>query len=262
MADTKTFDPAAAGFRVATPITRKPRRPSTRKVPRPQYADAVWYSFQHNHPLEVTVPVRAAEDTIRKLKAAARFLERTENAEVRVQISVEPALDESGEPVKPPKSVVKFLGHEPWLLGRRVAKEAAEAADTPGVPAPRPAARHRRTTAATRSGTTARRASLRDPLVRAVITRLQPLHPVSAGMRGLQWLLVSFSVSHTRVCMVVASEFPGRYDLFTPTEMLGVSARNPGAGRSFWSISGSTSRSQTTACRTPQRSACAMTSRP
>src|SRR6185312_13998777 len=117
MASTQTFDPAKAGFRVAeTPITRKPRRPSTRAVKRPQYADAVWFSFQNSHALEATVPVRAVADTIRKLKTAARFLERTEGTEVRVQISVEEAKEQQvvdGEPVmvpvKPPKSVVKFL---------------------------------------------------------------------------------------------------------------------------------------------------------
>lgn len=195
MASTETFDPALAGFRVAsTPITRKPRTPSSKPVPRPQYADAVWYSFTHDHPLEVEVPVRAAEDTIRKLKQAARYLERTESTaskkvEVRVQISVEPLL-EDGQPVKPAKSVVKFLGHRPWELGRRVSKLAAEQAaaePAPEVPAPRPepARKHRRTVAGTREGAHRRRSALRGALVGSVITRQQPSFPVFTPVRGL-----------------------------------------------------------------------------
>jgi len=227
MASTQTFDPAKAGFRVAdTPITRKPRRPSTRAVKRPQYADAVWFSFNQGHALEVTVPVRAVADTIRKLKTAARFLERTEQAEVRVQISVEEVDDEPG---KARHSLVKFLGHEPWLLGRRVSKVEAEAreagqqaaedviaarTDQPARP------RHRRTTAGTR-GSHARRTALRDPVVRAVITRSQPLRPVTCRMRGLRCFRPSFSATHTRFSMVIASGLPGRYHLLTPTEMLG-----------------------------------------
>lgn len=181
MADTQTFDPAAAGFRVADgPIKRRARRPSAKRVVRPQYADAVWYSFENSHPLEATVPVRAVEDTIRKLKAAARFLERTEGAEVRVQIGVEASSED------PKQSVVKFLGHEPWLLGRRVAKAAADS-DVAQVPPPRQgdAPRHRRSTAATR-GQHTRLASLPAPVVRAVITRLRPLHLVSMRGEGSQ----------------------------------------------------------------------------
>jgi hypothetical protein len=197
MANTQTFDPVASGFRLASaPITRKPRRPSTKPQPKPQYADAVWYSFQHDHPLEAEVPVRAVEDTIRKLKQAARYLERTHSTqakkvEVRVQISVE----ESS--VKPRHSVVKFLGHKPWMLGRRVSKAEADAREAgveaaqdvsaarqdPVVPAPRQAGQHRRTVAGTRPSHR-RRSALSCALVWAVITWLQPRFPVCPGMRG------------------------------------------------------------------------------
>lgn len=202
MAQTlETFDPAKAGFRVAEgPIARKPRRPSTRPAPKPKYADAVWYSFTNEHPLEVTVPVRAVEDTVRQLKRAARYLERTHGKEVRVQIGVEPVVEpkvvdgkpvvDRGEPVMvpvhPAKSLVKFLGHEPWLLGRRIAKEAATPAESPAQPPPS-VAKHRRTTAGTRSSAGQHRAqaSLPDALVWAVITSRQPSFPVSTRERGL-----------------------------------------------------------------------------
>jgi hypothetical protein len=167
----------------------------------------VWFSFKNGHPLEVTVPVRAVADTIRKLKTAARFLERTEQAEVRVQISVEEVADEPG---KARHSVVKFLGHEPWLLGRRVSKVEADAReagreaaeDVIAARADQP--RHRRTTAGTR-GSHARRSALRDPVVRAVITRSQPLRPVTDRMRGLRCFTPSFSTAHTRFLMVIAT---------------------------------------------------------
>jgi hypothetical protein len=177
------FDPAAAGFRVSTgPIMRRKRRASAKPQPKPQYADAVWYSFENDHPLEVVVPVRSVEDTVRRLKRAARYLERTHSTqakkvEVRVQIGIEPLLGEDGQPVKPAQSTVKFLGHEPWMLGRRIAKEAASPTDTP-----RPAG-HRRTTAATRSSQP--KASLPDALVWAVITQQQPSFPVTTPVRGL-----------------------------------------------------------------------------
>lgn len=223
MASTQTFDPARAGLRIAeTPIARKPRRPSTRKIPRPRYANAVWYSFQQGHALEATVPVRAVDDTIRQLKTAARYLDRTEKPEVRVQISVEPELDADGKPTK--RSVVKFLGHEPFLLGRRVSKVAAEDTGKPAEPQAGP--RHRRTVAGTRQSAHARsKASLPRPVVGSVITSPQPLRPVHAVMEGLWCLCVSFSAAHTRLLMVIASEFPGLYHLLTPTETLGVSER-------------------------------------
>lgn len=174
----ETFDPATEGLRVSKdPIRRKQRRPSSKPAPRPNYANAVWYSFQHDHPLEAIVPVRAVEDTVRALKRAARYLERTESkpgskVEVRVQISVEPLDDEPG---KPRRSVVKFLGHKPWMLGRRVSKEDLSA--EPEAPA---RARHRRTTAGTREGY--RQTALCRPVVRAVITPLRPLHPITVWM--------------------------------------------------------------------------------
>lgn len=185
MADTLTkFDPEAAGFRIAAaPITRKPRTPSSKPAPKPQYADAVLYSYEHEHPLEVEVPVRSVEDTIRKLKAAARYLERhdAKHREFRVQVGVEPVLDDDGQPVKPARSTVKFLGHKPWVLGRRVAKVAAEeAAAEPApreaVPAPRaPAGQHRRTVAGRRQPAHRRvKASLQRALVGSVITATEP----------------------------------------------------------------------------------------
>lgn len=179
MADTLAqFDPAAAGFRVATaPITRKPRTPSAKQQPRPQYADAVLYSFEQSHPLEVEVPVRSVEDTVRKLKAAARYLERHDarKREFRVQVSVEPVLGGDGQPAKPARSVVKFLGHPPWVLGRRVAKVEAEAREAGAqaaadVAAARPGPRHRRTVAGRRAPEHRARASLRGTLVGSVIT--------------------------------------------------------------------------------------------
>jgi hypothetical protein len=166
MADTlTTFDPQAAGLRVAaTPITRKPRTPSAKPGPKPKYADAVWFSFTKGHALEAVVAPRSVQETIRKLKAAARYLERTHSTddskvEVRVQISVEPEL--GGEDGRTPtgKSVVKFLGHEPWALGRRVAKLATEnghAAEPAAEPGPAPE-RPRRTVAARRPVRTRRR---------------------------------------------------------------------------------------------------------
>lgn len=195
------FDPVSAGFRVSEgPIQRKARRASTRAVPKPQYADAVWYSFEHEHPLEVSVPVRAVEDTVRKLKRAARYLERTQSTkgskvEVRVQIGVEP------DPANPKHSLVKFLGHEPWLLGRRIAKEAATPAEPTDIPAQ--PARHRRTTASTRSASGAHRAkaSLPDALVWPVITGQQPLYPVSTREQGLLCSVRVFRRGRARVCM-------------------------------------------------------------
>jgi hypothetical protein len=195
MANTQTFDPAKAGFRVASgPITRKPRTPSSKPVPRPQYANAVWWSFGHGEPLEVTVVTRAVEDTVRALKRAARYLERTESTqskkvEVRVQISVEPVLGEDGQPVKPAKSVVKFLGHEPFLLGRRISKVEADAREAGREAGEQAAAdvidagkaRHRRTTAGTRPTA---KASLPRAVVRAVITRRSPCFPEGTGSRG------------------------------------------------------------------------------
>lgn len=147
----------------AEPIRRRARRPSSKAAPKPQYADAVWFSFTNGHPLEITVPTRSVEETIRKLKAAARYLERIRSAdepkvEVRVQIGVEPELETKevdGKKVQVPtkRSVVKFLGHEPWVLGRRVAKLAAE--NGHDQPEPEPVrelatTRPRRTVAATR----------------------------------------------------------------------------------------------------------------
>jgi hypothetical protein len=159
MADTLTeFDPTKAGFRMASgPITRKPRQPSARPGPKPQYADAVWFTFQREHPLEAVVGPRSVEGTIRKLKQAARYLERNHpGTEVRVQISVEAEMADGepgadGEPTKVPtgKSVVKFLGHPPWNLGRRVAKLASENGHADAEPEPE-VERPRRTVAAVR----------------------------------------------------------------------------------------------------------------
>jgi hypothetical protein len=201
------FDPVAAGFRVSDgPIARKPRTPSSKPAPKPQYADAVWYSFQNDHPLEVTVSVRSVEDTVRKLKRAARYLERTHGKEVRVQIGVEPLLDEQSQPVKPAQSVVKFLGHAPWLLGRRIAKVESDAREAGAeaaadVIAARPAARHRRTTAATRpAGGRHTKASLPDALVWAVITQRQPSFPVTNRVRGLSCFHVVFKPGRAIAC--------------------------------------------------------------
>jgi hypothetical protein len=165
----------------------------------------VWYSFSNEHPLEVSVPVRSVEDTVRKLKRAARYLERTQSTqakrvEVRVQIGVEPEMEpklvdgkpvmEGGKPVMvpvhPPKSIVKFLGHEPWLLGRRISKMEADAREAgvqaaEDVIAARPAS-HRRTTAGTRPVGRHTKASLPDALVWAVITQLRP--PFSGSQSG------------------------------------------------------------------------------
>jgi hypothetical protein len=186
MADTlTTFNPEAAGFRLAGPITRKPRTPSSKPQPKPQYADAVLYSYEHKHPLEAEVPVRSVEDTVRKLKAAARYLERhdTKGREFRVQVSVEPVLGEDKQPVKPARSTVKFLGHAPWVLGRRVAKveaeareagaEAGEQAAEDAVAARQP--KHRRTVAGHRPASHRRpKASLHGTLVGSVITATEP----------------------------------------------------------------------------------------
>lgn len=178
MAATQTFDPVPAGFRLSDEsIKRKPRRASDKPQPKPKYADSVWWSFNNDRPLEVEVPTRSVEDTVRALKRAARYLERTKKVEVRVQIGVEPMLDEAKEPVKPAKSVVKFLGHKPWMLGRRIAKEAVEEARPPAPG--RPAGQHRRTTAATRAQHA--KASLHHAMVRAVITRARPPSRVERG---------------------------------------------------------------------------------
>ena len=216
MQTLKEFNPAAHGLRVAsTPITRKPRTPSSKSAPKPKYADAVWFSFQQAEPLELEVRLASVEDTIRKLKQAARYLDRTHGpkTEVRVQISVEPVLEpllKDGEivygddgkivmvPVKPAKSVVKFLGHAPYLLGRRVSMAAAT-----GGPAPdedgRPDLRHvakqeypelapgqhrKRTVAGTSGGH--RKSALRRAVVRAVITAEAPSFPLMWRARGLR----------------------------------------------------------------------------
>lgn len=215
MADTQTYDPVAAGFRVASgPIARKPRTPSSRPQPKPQYADSVWWSFSNDQPLEVSVPVRSVEDTVRKLKRAARYLERTKSTaskkvEVRVQIGVEP------DPDKPKNSTVKFLGHGPWALGRRIAKieaDAREAGTEAGEQAaahvladqvPSQAPRHRRTTAGTRAVPAPgrrSRASLPDALVWAVISQQQPSFPVSTRERGL----LRFPPAHAEFLAIVS----------------------------------------------------------
>lgn len=226
MSHIQTFDPAAAGLRVADgPIKRRARRPSSKKVPRPQYADAVWYSFSNGSPLEAVVPVRAVEDTIRKLKAAARFLERTEGAEVRVQIGVEASKED------PKQSVVKFLGHEPWLLGRRVAKAAADS-DVAQIPPPRQgdAPRPRRSTAATR-GQHTRQASLRASLVRAVITSLRPLHPVNMRGEGSQCFTWVFPPRIAGIAWSLPRSYPDG-TIFLPRRMrAGVYSGKLGAGR-------------------------------
>lgn len=191
MATVTGFNPAAAGFRVSEgPIRRKARTPSTKPQPKPRYADAVWYSFDQDHPLEAVVPTRSVEDTVRALKRAARYLERTNGVEVRVQIGVEPVLDaETGEPAKPAKSTVKFLGHKPWLLGRRISKTVAEAREAGAqaaediIAARAPGAHRRRTTASTRGQHA--RASLPQPVVRAVITRPRPPYPPARGGAGV-----------------------------------------------------------------------------
>jgi hypothetical protein len=205
------FDPVSAGFRVATPIRRRKRRPSSRATPKPQYADAVLYSFQQGTPLEVSVRTSAVEDTVRKLKRAARYQERTTGREVRVQISVEPVMvqatgangqpevDGKGDPVmvlaKPAKSTVKFLGHEPWMLGRRISKARAEELGAAEPDAPAPAAvpgQHRRTVAETRPRHA--RTALHHAMVRAVITTDRPLAEMAGGL--------SFSRARCR-CQVV-----------------------------------------------------------
>lgn len=221
MAQTlEQFDPVAAGFRVSTgPIQRKKRRASTRPQPKPKYADAVWYSFEHDHPLEVSVPVRSVEDTVRQLKRAARYLERTKSTqakpvEVRVQISVEPDPD----PTKKNHSLVKFLGHKPWLLGRRISKVEADAREAgvqaaEDVIAARPAPRHRRTTAATRSTAghraTGTKASLRDALVWPVISPQQPSFPVTTRERGLLCFPLVFKPGRARVSRSLLPSYPG-----------------------------------------------------
>ena len=104
MQTLKEFNPEAHGLRVAgTPITRKPRTPSAKSAPKPKYADAVWFSFTEGKPLEVSVPVARVEDTIRQLKQAARYLDRTHGpkTEVRVQISVEPSWTLTASPSSP-----------------------------------------------------------------------------------------------------------------------------------------------------------------
>ena len=180
------------------PITRKQRSAPSKPQPRPQYANAVEFSFREGSPLEVTVPTRSVADTVRALKRAARHLDRNRGTgpEVRVQISVEPVMvqqksdgvpvvDANGEPVmveaRPRRSVVKFLGHQPYMLGRRISKAQAEArsagaeAAADVLAARRPGTgQHRRRAAVTHA-----KASLRAALVRAVITRLRPWFPVS-----------------------------------------------------------------------------------
>lgn len=183
MQTLKEFNPEAHGLRVAgTPITRKPRTPSSKSAPKPKYADAVWFSFTEGKPLEVSVPVARVEDTIRQLKQAARYLDRSHKpkAEVRVQISVEPELDTDGQPVKPAKSLVKFLGHEPFLLGRRVAKERLDSGPD-AVAVPSGGSHRRRTVAGARHAKTA----LRCAVVRAVITAEAPSFPQLWKARGL-----------------------------------------------------------------------------
>lgn len=180
---TLTEASLGSGIRVAaTPIRRKKRRSSSRATPKPQYADAVWYSFQNGAPLEVPVRPTAVADTVRKLKRAARYLERTHGDEVRVQISVEEFTPEelAIDPKLANKSKVKFLGHAPFMLGRRISQ--ARAADLGAEPeAPVPAApRHRRTVAATR-GSHAKTA-LQHAVVRAVITADNPAPASGSGV--------------------------------------------------------------------------------
>lgn len=180
------FNPEAHGMRVTTPIERKQRTPSSRTAPKPKYANAVWWSFQNGKPLEVEVRVAVVADTVRALKQAARYLERThKDDEVRVQISVEPAMEADGDKLVPKKgySLVKFLGHEPFLLGRRIAKVALDtAAAEPEAPA-KPASHRRRTPSATRASH--RRTALRRALARPVITPRSPrIARVSAEFPG------------------------------------------------------------------------------
>lgn len=262
MGTLTSFDPAKAGFRVAGPIRRKPRTPSTKAAPKPQYADAVWYSFQQGTPLEAKVRTGAVEDTVRRLKRAARYLERTHKVEVRVQISVEPVTEqakdaegnllfEGGEPVmvpvKPARSLVKFLGHEPYMLGRRISQARAQelagsgvvvaeqevtvnSTDLLGRPndvtvTDRP--KHRRTVAGTRAQHA--KSALQHALVWPVITAGESLIPV---VRDSSFFLVR------SCCEVVMEPIDSPYlcELYHGR----FSTRDGRLGA--WSITGSTSR--------------------
>lgn len=232
MSTITEFDPAKAGFRVADgPIERKPRTPSSRPQPEPKYAKAVWFSFSEStedepRPLEMEVPTRATADVVRQLKQAARYLQRTKGVEVRVQIGVEPVMvqaKENGElvfekgkavmvPAKPAKSTVKFLGHPPWALGRRIAKLAAEAEPEQPAPATRP--RHRRTAAVTRGGH--RKASLRPgPPLRAVISAGTTLVSGFAPEARVVSFHPSFPLLTDDTLFVIATIVFSRYDALT-----------------------------------------------
>ncbi len=238
------FNPAAHGLRVAEPIRRKPRSPNSRATAKPKYADAVWFSFQHGEPLEVSVRPTAALDTVRQLKQAARYLERINSTggkktEVRVQTSIEPemepvigedgqvVLDDHGKPVLQPavpaRSLVKFLGHEPFLLGRRVSMEKAKLAeeaerprsldtDDTGRPDLRqvahktaaevagPGQHRRRTVSGTRGQH--RKTALRPvwrPVVRAVITPHTPQFSPCGRTWGVWCFLYALPVNPGRV---------------------------------------------------------------
>ena len=181
MAALTEFNPEAHGMRVAGEIRRKPRSPSARKAPKPPFADAVWWSFEQGKPLEVTVKTSGAADTVRALKRAARYDEREhKGTEVRVQISVDAALDNDGQPRKG-WSVVKFLGHEPFILGRRVTMERLKA-DQPEPAPPAPAGHRRRTVARTR-GQHAKTA-LPHPVDGPVITPGDPSFLLTRGKLG------------------------------------------------------------------------------
>ena len=210
------FVPTAHGVRVAdTPITRKQRTPSSRKTPRPKYANAVWWSFQAGKPLEVEVRVKDAADTVRALKQAARYLDRTrKDDEVRVQISVEPAMEAEGDTLVPKKgySLVKFLGHEPFLLGRRIAKEALDKADAEPESAA-PASHRRRTPAATRASH--RKTALRRGVARPVITPHSP-RMLSFRQRGL-W---RFPVVSGSCIPLEPGSFGGCYFVRKPIDFL------------------------------------------
>lgn len=131
MEDT-TFQPEIRP--AARPIERK-RRVQTRPAPKPQFADAVWKSFETGTEQDMLhVPADKYDDIVRSLKRAARYLDRTRDVEVRVQVGKpEPETNHPDYPEldHPGHVVVKFLGHRPRLLGRRIAKEATGDTDAP-----------------------------------------------------------------------------------------------------------------------------------
>lgn len=126
MEDQLTFEPEIQP--ADPPVTRR-KPPAVRKDPKPQYADAVWHSFTTGEWLSVSHqpadPADGYAEVKRKLNKAARWCERHHDAEVRVEVPPAGVLRET-EPGHEDHVIIRFRGHPPKMLGRRLTRARQE----------------------------------------------------------------------------------------------------------------------------------------